>query len=68
MSALFLRTLLVVVITLLPALASAQVRKAAMVRGGFRHLVVLDESQVQGVISVRDILRSWIQRDAAIPA
>jgi CBS domain-containing protein len=41
---------------------------AAMVRGGFRHLVVLDESQVQGVISVRDILRSWIQQAAAIPA
>ena len=41
---------------------------AAMVRGGFRHLVVLDESQVQGVISVRDILRSWIQRGAVIPA
>ena len=41
---------------------------AAMVRGGFRHLVVLDESQVQGVISVRDILRSWIQQGAVIPA
>jgi CBS domain-containing protein len=41
---------------------------AAMVRGGFRHLVVLDDSQVQGVISVRDILRSWIQQAAAVPA
>ena len=41
---------------------------AAMVRGGFRHLVVLDESQVQGVISVRDILRSWIQRGAVVAA
>jgi signal-transduction protein with cAMP-binding, CBS, and nucleotidyltransferase domain len=38
------------------------------VRGVFRHLVVLDESQVQGVISVRDILRSWIQQGAVIPA
>jgi CBS domain-containing protein len=33
----------------------------AMVRGGFRHLVVLDDNQVQGVISVRDILRCWVQ-------
>jgi len=41
---------------------------AAMVRGGFRHLVVHDESQVQGVISVRDILRSWIQRGAVVAA
>jgi CBS domain-containing protein len=41
---------------------------AAMVRGGFRHLVVLDESQVQGVISVRDILRSWVQQGAAVAA
>lgn len=32
---------------------------AAMVRGGFRHLVVLDEGEVQGIISVRDILRAW---------
>lgn len=33
----------------------------AMVRGGFRHLVVLDDNQVQGVISVRDILRCWVR-------
>jgi CBS domain-containing protein len=32
---------------------------SAMVRGGFRHLVVLDGSDVLGVISVRDILRVW---------
>ncbi|GGK32809.1 histidine kinase [Pilimelia terevasa] len=39
---------------------------AAMVRGGFRHLVVLDGSEVLGVISVRDILRVWTQAtDAA---
>jgi CBS domain-containing protein len=34
----------------------------AMVRGGFRHLVVLDDSEVLGVISVRDILRVWSER------
>jgi CBS domain-containing protein len=38
---------------------------AAMVRGGFRHLVVLDDSQVQGVISVRDVLRCWVKQGVA---
>ncbi|GAA2518107.1 CBS domain-containing protein [Pilimelia columellifera] len=32
---------------------------AAMVRGGFRHLVVMQDDDVLGVISVRDILRVW---------
>jgi CBS domain-containing protein len=32
---------------------------AAMVRGGFRHLVVLEADEVLGIISVRDILRIW---------
>jgi CBS domain-containing protein len=39
---------------------------AAMVRGGFRHLVVLEDSQVQGVISVRDVLRCWVKQ--GVPA
>ncbi|HWB34645.1 MAG TPA: CBS domain-containing protein [Rugosimonospora sp.] len=34
---------------------------AAMVRGGFRHLVVLEDGEVLGIISVRDILRVWAQ-------
>ncbi|WP_377269482.1 cyclic nucleotide-binding/CBS domain-containing protein [Peterkaempfera sp. SMS 1(5)a] len=34
---------------------------SAMVRGGFRHLVVLDGTEVIGIISVRDILRCWIR-------
>lgn len=32
---------------------------AAMVRGGFRHLIVTDEGEVAGVLSVRDIVRCW---------
>ena len=33
----------------------------AMVRGGFRHLVVVDADEVMGVISVRDVLRCWVR-------
>jgi CBS domain-containing protein len=32
---------------------------AAMSRGGFRHLIVLDGGEPVGVVSVRDILRCW---------
>ena len=31
----------------------------AMVRGGFRHLVVMDGGVVTGVLSMRDIVRCW---------
>jgi CBS domain-containing protein len=44
---------------------------AAMVRGGFRHLVVMGDEGSQGVvgvISVRDVIRVWVRRDARIPA
>jgi CBS domain-containing protein len=30
-----------------------------MSRGGFRHLVVIDDHEVVGVISVRDLMREW---------
>lgn len=36
----------------------------AMARGGFRHLVVLDDGVVLGVISVRDIMRVWAREKA----
>ncbi|WP_310374020.1 CBS domain-containing protein [Catenuloplanes atrovinosus] len=36
----------------------------AMARGGFRHLVVLDDGEVLGVISVRDIMRVWAREKA----
>jgi len=32
---------------------------AAMVRGGFRHLVVVDGTDVAGLLSMRDIVRCW---------
>jgi CBS domain-containing protein len=31
----------------------------AMVRGGFRHLVVVDGGETAGILSVRDIVRKW---------
>ncbi|GAA2400829.1 CBS domain-containing protein [Streptomyces glaucosporus] len=31
----------------------------AMTRGGFRHLIVLDDREPVGVVSVRDIVRCW---------
>lgn len=31
----------------------------AMLRGGFRHLVVLEDGEVSGILSVRDIVRVW---------
>ncbi|MET7302418.1 CBS domain-containing protein [Embleya sp. NPDC005575] len=34
---------------------------AAMTRGGFRHLIVLDDGDVLGIISVRDIVRCQIR-------
>jgi CBS domain-containing protein len=31
----------------------------AMVRGGFRHLVVVEGSEIVGILSMRDIVRCW---------
>jgi len=38
---------------------------AAMLRGGFRHLVVMEHDEVLGVISVRDIIRVWSDQRVA---
>jgi CBS domain-containing protein len=38
---------------------------AAMVKGGFRHLVVIDGGEPSGIISVRDVVRCWTD-DGAI--
>jgi CBS domain-containing protein len=32
---------------------------AAMVRGGFRHLVVVEGGELVGILSMRDIVRCW---------
>ncbi|WP_329174933.1 MULTISPECIES: CBS domain-containing protein [unclassified Streptomyces] len=40
----------------------------AMLRGGFRHLIVLDGHEPVGVVSVRDIIRCWAPVKAAVPA
>ncbi|MGX6449396.1 CBS domain-containing protein [Patulibacter sp. S7RM1-6] len=34
---------------------------AAMVEGGFRHLVVMRGPEIAGIISVRDIARAWAE-------
>jgi CBS domain-containing protein len=38
---------------------------AAMVRGGFRHLLVVEAGETVGVVSMRDIVRCWTD-DGAI--
>ena len=36
-----------------------------MVRGGFRHLVVLDGGEVTGILAMRDIVRAWLKEYAS---
>ncbi len=36
-----------------------------MVKGGFRHLVVLECSEIVGVLTMRDIVRCWTEAGAA---
>lgn len=37
---------------------------AAMIAGGFRHLVVIDGSELAGIVSMRDIVRCWVSDGA----
>jgi CBS domain-containing protein len=49
---------------------SLQRAAEAMVRGGFRHLVVVDGGDTVGVLSMRDIVRCWTDVGAScdVPA
>jgi signal-transduction protein with cAMP-binding, CBS, and nucleotidyltransferase domain len=40
---------------------------AAMMRGGFRHLIVLDRGETAGILSVRDVVRCWTGDGAICP-
>jgi CBS domain-containing protein len=42
----------------------------AMVRGSFRHLVVVDHGELVGILSMRDIVRAWTEDGATcdVPA
>jgi CBS domain-containing protein len=36
----------------------------AMVRGGFRHLLVVDAGEIAGILSMRDVVRCWTEDGA----
>lgn len=40
---------------------------AAMVRGGFRHLIVVEHGETMGILSVRDVVRCWTDDGAICP-
>ena len=37
----------------------------AMVKGGFRHLIVIDGGEASGILSVRDVVRCWTDDGAS---
>jgi CBS domain-containing protein len=39
----------------------------SMVRGGFRHLIVLERGETVGILSVRDVVRCWTDDGAICP-
>jgi CBS domain-containing protein len=39
----------------------------AMVRGGFRHLIVVEHGETVGILSVRDVVRCWTEDGAICP-
>ena len=49
---------------------SLETAAEAMVRGGFRHLVVVENGETIGVLSMRDIVRCWTMDGAScdVPA
>lgn len=40
---------------------------AAMMRGGFRHLIVVERGETMGILSVRDVVRCWTDEGAICP-
>jgi CBS domain-containing protein len=40
---------------------------SAMVRGGFRHLIVVEGGETMGILSVRDVVRCWTDDGAVCP-
>ena len=40
---------------------------SAMVRGNFRHLIVIDDGEVTGLLSMRDIVRGWAAQGTTAP-
>jgi CBS domain-containing protein len=40
---------------------------SAMVRGSFRHLIVVEGGDIVGILSVRDVVRCWTQDGAICP-
>jgi len=52
------------------AVADWSLERAAdeMVRGSFRHVVVMDGSEVVGILSMRDIVRCWTERSRSADA
>lgn len=40
---------------------------SAMVRGGFRHLIVVERGETVGILSVRDVVRCWTDEGARCP-
>ena len=44
-----------------------EVAAGAMVRGGFRHLIVVERGEMVGILSVRDVVRCWTSDGATCP-
>ncbi len=40
---------------------------SAMVHGSFRHLIVIDQGEIAGILSVRDVVRCWTDDGALCP-
>lgn len=40
---------------------------ATMVRGAFRHLIVVEQGEMMGILSVRDVVRCWTDDGAICP-